>query len=168
MRAKKNAICIAVIIALALPLAGCASQQTVDDAYNEGHEDGYRSGYDEGYYDAEQDIADDPMAYGWYEEDMSDMFREADKYAVMMQQFEDLFYRLLDESGVSDAQWRLEVLDIIGNEGDPVVYIDGDGRYYHTEFCPAIADTAEETYLFSARSQHLDPCPICEPVTGIY
>ena len=165
---KKKMLCIVVVLLMALSLVGCTSQQDVDDAYNEGYEDGRRSGYDEGYYDAEQDIEDDPGAYDWYEEDMSRMLREADRYAVMMQQFEDLFYRLLDESGLPDIQWRLDVLNIKANEGDPIVYLDEEGRYYHTEFCPTITDTSDETYLFSARLEHIEPCQICEPVTGIY
>lgn len=149
-----------VVCALALAvLSGCGAGQAESPKETVDIESvkaaAYQEGYDTGYAEAQDEA----------EGDAARAENELNKRGVMLQEWKDAYYKLLAASGLgSDMDWRFLAANIQASNGDPIVYIDSNSRYYHQEGCVQLNDSAIAVHLSSVRFNDTEPCPVCEPV----
>ena len=167
MKAKR--IAAFVLAAGLICLAGCAEAAPNQDDYERGYAAGFDAGFASGQESAAQSTEQpqetpqataDPL-------EIARLERELDKYQVMNQQWKDAFDSLLAAAGLSKEEkieWRFVAFEIEATNGNPDVYVDVDGEYYHREWCSHLSDTPVEVCLSYVRDQNIEPCPDCNPV----
>lgn len=146
---KKIVIC-ALLLAL---LSGCGAvtAEDVEAAREAAYQEGYDTGYAEGQEKASGDLARAE--------------NELNKRGVMLQEWKDAYYKLLAASGLrGDIDWDFVAVNIQAANGDPIVYIDTNSKYYHKEGCSELNDTPIAVHLSAVRDSDTKPCPVCEPV----
>ena len=143
---------VACVLLLAL-LSGCGAvtAEDVEAAREAAYQEGYDTGYAEGQEKASGDLARAE--------------NELNKRGVMLQEWKDAYNKLLAASGLrGDMDWRFLAANIQASNGDPIVYIDSNSRYYHQEDCVQLNDSAIAVHLSAVRFDGTEPCPVCEPV----
>lgn len=165
MKAKR--IAAFMLVAALTCLAGCAEAAPNQDDY----ERGYAAGFDAGFASGQEAVAqstEQPKATPEATADpleIARLERELDKYRVMNLQWEEAFDKLLAAAGLSkDYEWQSVAANIQAANGNPEVYVDVDGEYYHREGCSHLSDTPVTVHLTYVREQGIEPCPDCKPI----